>query len=219
MVRLILGSTSPARLGLLRDAGLHPVVVASQVDESRARSPEPSERVLELATMKGEAARSRLATVPELQFPPAVDTDQRVVLVAADTLLEMDGAAQGKPGSEENAIIRLYRMRGRQGVLHTGHWVSVWQAGEWHTQSRVVSTIVFFADMSDAEISAYAASGEPEQVAGSFTIDGLGSPFIAGIKGIDDRPADASNVIGLSLPTLRQMLTDLGVAWTDLWKN
>jgi septum formation protein len=207
MVRLILGSSSPARLMVLRNAGLNPEVLVSDVDESTATSQKVPDLVAELATMKGEAV---LAKLP-------LDTSETTVLVAADTLLEMDGAAQGKPGSEDAAVQRLLRMRGGSGVLYTGHYVAVIRDGAVRKQVRVAATEVFFADMSDAEIIAYAASGEPERVAGSFTIDGLGSAFITGIKGPDNGPGDTTNVIGLSLPLFRQMLIDLGIPWPELW--
>jgi len=138
--------------------------------------------------------------------------DDPVVLLAADTLFDLDGRALGKPGSDAAARERLAELSGARGTLYTGHYVAVLRAGRAPAiDLRVASTQVRFATMTPAEMDAYAASGEPAQVAGSFTIDGLGGAFIEGVDG------DPHNVVGLSLPLVRLMLADLGLSWTSLW--
>jgi septum formation protein len=145
-----------------------------------------------------------------------------VVVLGCDSLLELDGRTYGKPADAADAIERWQTMRGRSGVLHTGHWlVDLRAAGGAAGESaagrpRVAaggtsSTVVHFADLSDAEIDAYVATGEPLAVAGAFTVDGLGGPFVTGIEG------DYHTVVGLSLPLLRDLLGELGIAITDLW--
>lgn len=196
-MRLILASKSPARLALLQRAGLAPEVIVSGFDEAQVRNPVPAELAATLARCKGEAVVGRL--------------EGDYVLIACDSVLEFEGRAHGKPGTEQAAIERWQRMRAREGILHTGHYVAVSRAGAFQDAARVGSTTVAFADVSDDEIAAYAATGEPQRVAGGFTIDGLGGAFVTSISG------DPFNVIGLSLPLLRQMVIDLGVAWQDLW--
>lgn len=198
-MRVILASKSPARLELLRRAGVHVEVLVSGIDESQVTGLSPIDHTLELATLKAEAVASRLS--------PSTPT----IIIGCDSMLELEGRVYGKPGSPEAAIARWYRMRGRQGILHTGHHVIVLDGAHRRTSTRVASTTVNFADLSDAEIAAYAATGEPQRVAGAFTIDGYGGAFITSIHG------DPHNVVGLSLPLLRQMLLDLGIGWHKLW--
>lgn len=198
-MRVILASKSPARLELLRRAGVHVEVLVSGVDESSVGGLSPVAMTMELARLKAESVESRLA--------PA----ELTLVIGCDSMLELEGRVYGKPGSPEAAIARWYRMRGRQGVLHTGHHVVVLNGADRKTSTRVASTTVQFADLSDAEIAAYAATGEPQHVAGAFTIDGYGGPFVTSIQG------DPHNVVGLSLPLLRQMLLDLGIGWQTLW--
>ena len=198
-MRVILASSSPARLELLRRAGVHAEVLVSGVDESTVTSLSPAGLTMELARLKAESVETRLST------------SGPTLIIGCDSMLELEGRVYGKPGSPEAAIARWYRMRGRQGVLHTGHHVIVLKGTERMTSTRVASTTVQFADLSDAEIAAYAATGEPQHVAGGFTIDGYGGPFVTSIHG------DPHNVVGLSLPLLRQMLLDLGVGWQTLW--
>ena len=124
-------------------------------------------------------------------------------------MLALDHEVLGKPADAADAVRRWQRMRGRSGVLHTGHCLV--DLAQRREATRPVATRVYFADVSDAEIEAYVATGEPLAVAGAFTVDGLGGPFISGIEG------DHHNVVGLSLPALREMVADLGGAWTDLW--
>jgi len=199
--RVILASSSPARLKTLRATGVFPEVLVPGVDET-TDAPDTESRVRAVAERKGEAVRTLLGSSPT----------QPTVLIAADTMLDMGGVSYGKPHDDGVARQRLHEMSGSSGVLYTGHYVAFSPAGgPWAQTSDVARTVVHFADMSDDEIEAYLATGEPLEVAGSFTIDGLGGPFITGIEG------DPHNVIGLSLPLLRVMLGRLGVPWTELW--
>jgi septum formation protein len=198
--RLILASASPARLATLRSAGLSPEVVVSGVDEASVTADSVATLAGRLARLKAEAAAARLDHDP-----------QTTLVIGCDSLLELGGKACGKPGSPAEAIERWHRMRGRSGVLHTGHHVVLRRAGEQRSASAVASTTVHFADLSDGEITAYVATGEPLAVAGAFTIDGLGGAFVSGIEG------DHHNVVGISLPLLRILLAGLGVPWSSLW--
>lgn len=203
MHTLVLASASPARLGLLRASGLDPQVVVSDVDEdaveSRARQQDPhlspAGLAQVLAEAKGAAVRGRLAG------------DHRLVL-ACDSVLEIEGAVHGKPGTPEVARQRWRSMRGRTGVLHTGHWLIDPVSGR--TAGAPASATVHFADVTDAELEGYLATGEPLRVAGAFTLDGFGAPFVESIEG------HPSTVVGLCLPLLRRLLADLGVDWWDL---
>lgn len=192
---LVLASASSARLRLLRDAGFDPRVVVSGVDESGVVEADPAALVRLLAERKALAVASTLSG------------DELVV--GCDSLLELDGAVLGKPSSPADAVGRWYRMRGRSGSLLTGHCIVDVASGR--CESATAATVVRFGTPSDAEIEAYVATGEPLHVAGAFTLDGRSAPFLAGIDG------DAGNVIGLSLPLLRTLLTRHGVAVTSLW--
>ncbi len=196
--RLILASASPARLSSLRSAGLDPEVIVSGVDEDAVDEDRPDLLARSLAEAKGVAVLEQI--------------EGDVVLVACDSVLEFEGRAHGKPGTPEQAIAQWCRIRGGQGVLHTGHFVVVRRGDHEVRQSRVASTVVRFGDLTDEEIEAYVATGEPLVVAGGFTIDGFGGAFIVGVEG------DPHNVIGISLPLLRQMVLDLGVPWQSLWR-
>lgn len=208
-MRFVLGSSSPARLATLQRAGVNPEVLDPQVDEDAVSAPSVSELVAALADLKGADVLNRLNELPSSTRPLSAAP---TVVVACDTMLEFEGQPHGKPGSPERAIVRWYRMRGHQGVLHTGHHMSrVDPDGSVRTMTRVATTVVTFADLTDAEIAAYASSGEPERVAGAFTIDALGGAFITRIEG------DPHNVVGISLPLVRQMLLDLGLSWFALW--
>ncbi|MET8801929.1 nucleoside triphosphate pyrophosphatase [Streptomyces sp. NPDC004546] len=194
--RLILASQSPARLGLLRQAGLAPEVIVSGVDEDAITAPTPAELALALA----EAKASVVAAKPGVQG---------ALVIGCDSVLELDGQALGKPADAEEATARWKAMRGRAGTLQTGH--CIWDTTAKRYVSGTASTVVLFGDPSDEEIAAYVASGEPLYVAGAFTLDGRSAPFIEGIEG------DHGNVIGISLPLVRRLLAELGVGITELW--
>ncbi|MFD6417767.1 Maf family protein [Streptomyces sp. NPDC060194] len=194
--RLVLASQSPARLGLLRDAGLAPEVIVSGVDEDAVTAQSPAELARVLAEAKAEAVAAR----PEASG---------ALVVGCDSVLELDGIAHGKPADAADAVARWTAMRGREGVLRTGHCVIDTVTGR--RTSTTASTTVRFGTPSDAEVAAYVASGEPLHVAGAFTLDGRSAPFVDGIDG------DPGNVIGLSLPTLRTLLAELGTGITELW--
>lgn len=202
-MKLVLGSSSPARLATLRAAGLRPRTVSPDIDETAHMDESIDELTSRLAHEKGDAVRAALAADGSLTEP--------TVLLACDTMLEIEGNIMGKPGTAKQAMARWYRMRSRQGVIHTGHYVAVLRDGQVSAQTRVATTIVDFADLTDVEIADYAATGEPEAVAGGFTIDSIGGPFITRVDG------DPHNVVGISLPLVRQMLLDLGVGWFSLW--
>ncbi|MFE3141970.1 Maf family protein [Streptomyces scopuliridis] len=194
--RLVLASASPARLGLLRQAGLDPEVIVSGVDEDAISAPTPAELALVLAEAKAVA----VAALPEAAG---------ALVVGCDSVLELDGEAFGKPADAEEATARWKSMRGRDGILRTGHCVIDTTTGR--RASETASTTVRFGNPTDAEIAAYVASGEPLQVAGAFTLDGRSAPFVDAIDG------NHGNVIGLSLPLLRRLLGEHGVTITDLW--
>jgi septum formation protein len=212
VTRLVLASTSPARLALLRAGGIEPTTISPGVDEEAltARSIEmgfidtTAHMVQILAKAKAEAV---------LDHPDAAGA----IIIGCDSSLEFDGKALGKPHKPEVAIDRWKSMRGRAGTLFSGHWVidnrNPVQGQLPPAAGRVSSTIVHFADITDAEIDAYVATQEPLKVAGAFTIDGLGGAFLRSIEG------DAHTVIGLSLPVLRDLVTDLGVFYPSLWNK
>ncbi|WP_354640903.1 nucleoside triphosphate pyrophosphatase [Kitasatospora camelliae] len=192
---LVLASASPARLGLLRQAGLDPVVRVSGVDEDALTAPTPAELALVLAEAKAKAVAAEL-TASEL-------------VVGCDSVLELDGRALGKPADAAEALARWQDMRGRSGVLRTGHCVIDTATGR--QSSATASTTVRFGTPDDEEVAAYIASGEPLHVAGAFTLDGRSAPFVEGVDG------DPGNVIGLSLPLLRRLLAEVDVRIVDLW--
>ncbi|HET8602871.1 MAG TPA: nucleoside triphosphate pyrophosphatase [Marmoricola sp.] len=193
--RLILASASPARLTTLRHAGLDPEVVVSGVDEDAVEMRSPSEYALKLAQLKATAVAAH---------------QPRALVIGCDSVLELDGEILGKPADEEEAVARWKRMRGRTGVLHTGHCVIDTHREVW--LGRGAATQVRFAQIADEEIAAYVATGEPLAVAGAFTIDGLGGAFVSGITG------DPHNVVGISVPLLRLMFDELGFVWHEFWK-
>ncbi|MET9314917.1 Maf family nucleotide pyrophosphatase [Kribbella sp. NPDC003505] len=195
--RFVLASASPARLKTLRAAGIDPEVIVSGVDEDHITAENPGELARLLATLKARAVVANL-------------TDHATVL-GCDSVLEFDGEPYGKPETPEIARERWRMMRGRSGVLHTGHCL-IDTAGKQELR-ELSSTKVEFADLTDEEIDAYVATGEPLVVAGAFTVDGLGGPFVTAIEG------DYHNVVGLSLPLLRRMLIDVGMSWPELWKT
>lgn len=197
--RLVLASASPARLRLLRAAGLEPEVVISGVDED-----EVDGQVHGAGPMALLLAERKAAAVAAL-----VGGD--VLVLGCDSVLELDGEPHGKPASAEEASRRWRHMRGRTGTLLTGHCV-IDNAGGMRA-SDLAGTTVHFGHPTDDEIDAYVATGEPLGVAGAFTLDGWSAPFIDGIEG------DPGTVIGVSLPLVRRLLGDLGVAITELWRG
>lgn len=216
MTSLVLASQSPARLSTLRNAGVEPYVLVSAVDEDAAVASAQAmhgdlaceDVALLLANAKCEAVASRFVhnDVPD-------DAPADPIVVGCDSVLEFDGQALGKPADADEARSRWQAMRSKSGTLHTGHWViDEREDGTGATFGAVCSTVVHFADLSDDEIDAYVRTGEPLHVAGAFTIDGLAGAYIERIEG------DPHNVIGISLPLLREMLAQIDVAWHELWQ-
>jgi septum formation protein len=185
-------------------------VLVSGVDEDAIEAALAAEGRTDPLDVAATLAAAKARTVADL----VRSTDARpTVVVGCDSVLDLDGVALGKPADAPDAVRRWHDMRGREGRLRTGHTVVLVGAdpGEDRAADAVATTLVRFADLDDATIEAYVATGEPLRVAGAFTLDGLGGPFVEGIEG------DPSNVVGLSLPLLRRLLAGLGVAWTDLW--
>jgi len=202
-VRFVLASQSPARLRTLRDAGVAPEVIVSDVDEeaivrdivaSSGAHPNTADTATLLAAAKAAAVANSL--------------DGQALVLGCDSLLELNGESFGKPGSEEDAALRWQDLSGAVGTLWTGHCLYHRPSSE--AIMRTVPTTVHFAHLDADEIDAYCATGEPARVAGGFTIDGLGGWFVERIEG------DHHNVVGLSLPTLREMLTELGYTLEDI---
>ena len=196
---LVLAAASPARLATLRGAGLDPTVVVSGIDESQLDGLPPAELALQLAELKSAAVAAR-------EGLPA-----GALVLGCDSVLELDGAALGKPADAAEAVERWRAMRGRAGVLLTGHCLTDTSTGR--VAAATAATTVHFAEVSDEEVTAYVATGEPLAVAGAFTVDGLGGAFVTGIEG------DHHNVVGVSLPLLRELVGELGHSWTDLWSR
>ena len=194
---LVLASASPARLQTLRNAGVEPLVIVSGVDESQLDGLPPAELALQLAELKCATVAAR------------DDLPSGALVLGCDSVLELDGAALGKPDDTDDATRRWLAMRGRSGVLHTGHCLC--DTATERVAAATASTTVHFADVSDEEVAAYVATGEPLAVAGAFTVDGLGGAFVTGIEG------DHHNVVGVSLPLVRDLAGELGHSWTDLW--
>ncbi|NLT53568.1 MAG: septum formation inhibitor Maf [Actinomycetales bacterium] len=214
-IELVLASASPARLATLEAAGVRPTVRVSLVDEdavvSRYGVTDPADVALLLARAKAEDV-ARLLEQDRDAATGDGGAGADSLVVGCDSVLELDGESHGKPGDAAAACERWRRMRGRSGTLHTGHWVvDSREEGTGGTLGAVASTTVHFADLTDEEIDAYVATGEPLRVAGAFTVDGLGGPFVTGIEG------DHHNVVGISLPLLRELLAEVGVPWHRLW--
>jgi nucleoside triphosphate pyrophosphatase len=194
-VRIVLASASPARLALLRAAGLAPEVLVSGVDEDDVRGT-PFDVARTLAVRKAQAVAGRVSG--------------EAVVIGCDSLLDLDGEALGKPADPAEAVQRWRQMRGRHGRLLTGHCLV--RTGEQPAQvDAVESTVVRFGRPTDDEIAAYVRTGEPLRVAGAFTVDRLGGWFVDGLDG------DPGNVAGISLPLVRTLLAELGISVTDLW--
>ena len=196
--RLILASASPARRALLSAAGIDAEVMVSGVDESTVEAEDAYTLCLALARMK---ARTIAAELP---------ADPGILVLGCDSVLAFEGQIFGKPASADEAAKRWAMMRGRSGVLHTGHHLTGLVSGR--QAEAVGTTVVHFADITDEEIQAYVATEEPLNVAGSFTLDGRGGAFVDRIEG------DPGNVIGLSLPLLRKLLIEMDVSITALWR-
>ncbi|KNC18789.1 septum formation inhibitor Maf [Arthrobacter sp. RIT-PI-e] len=203
--RLILASKSPARTKLLTEAGIGHTVLVSHVDEpavvARYGELDPHDTALLLARAKAEAVA-------------ALDDAADALVLGCDSVFEFDGEAHGKPYEPAVAVERISRMRGNSGVLHTGHWlVDTRDGGSGATIGAVSSATVHFGTMTDAEVRAYVATGEPLHCAGSFTIDGFGGAFVERVDG------DPHAVVGLSISTLRGLLPSAGLQLTDLWER
>jgi len=199
---VILASASPARLMLLRSQKINPIVIPSEINERQIEE-EHKGQSTEVIVEKLSIAKANYVLENNLSI-------DKGILIAADSMLEFDSKSFGKPLNASNAIERWKQMRGKSGILHTGH--TVIRLDNKQTISRVVSTKVQFANVDDEEIIAYVASGEPLQVAGAFTLDSLGAAFVTQVQG------DHSNIVGLSLPTLREIVRELGLSWTSLWE-
>ena len=199
-IPFVLASASPSRRRLLEQAGIAPLVLVSGVDEEaieeRMRHQPVPDVALALARAKAEAL-AELADVPA-----------GALVLGCDSIFEVDGVRLGKPPSAEEALRRWQRMRGRSGTLHTGHWLIDSSTGT--SAGETVSTVVDMVDAPDDEIAAYVATGEPLKVAGGFTLDDLGAPYVAGIHG------DPGNVIGVSLPAVRRLALALGRGWPSV---
>ena len=196
--RVILASASPSRKRLLESSGITPEIFVSGVDEEDPNllALKPSEMVIALAIMKAHTVR---------QNHPVGDN---ALVIGCDSTFEFNGENLGKPLTRDAAIARAKMMRGKSGYLHTGH--SVIDTAQDIEVSDISTSKVTFVDMTDREIEEYVDSGEPLQVAGGFTLDGRSAPFISHING------DPSGIIGLSLPTLRKIMINLGLEWGDL---
>jgi len=195
---VILASASPSRKRLLDSVNVPCQVLVSGVDEElpEITSLSPSEMVLALAIMKAHTVKNEF------------ECGDRALIIGCDSTFEVEGESLGKPGTRENAIARAKLLSGKSGLLHTGHCVIDTAQGIEVTD--ISTSRVHFAQMSDEEIEDYVDSGEPLQVAGGFTLDGLSAPFITHIEG------DPSGIIGLSLPTLRKIILNLGLKWSDI---
>ncbi|MFT4041839.1 MAG: Maf family nucleotide pyrophosphatase [Gordonia sp. (in: high G+C Gram-positive bacteria)] len=211
-IEVVLGSASPARLAVLRRAGLDPRVLVSGIDEdallTELADTEPAEVVSRLAAAKADAVVAEVLAQRAHQPAPLTDT----VVLSCDSMLLHGGELTGKPHTVDAAAAQWRRLRGSDAQLLTGHCaVRVSELGHTAAATDTASTVIRFGDVSDAEIDAYVATGEPLEVAGAFTLDGLGGWFIDAIDG------DPSSVIGIGLPTVRRLLGHLGVDITDLW--
>lgn len=193
--RIVLASASPSRERLLRSAGLDPEIIVSGINEEDSRYEElsPKELVIALSIVKAHTVRKLI------DFP--------ALIIGCDSTFEFEGKSLGKPLTADVARERARKISGKSGLLHTGHCI-IDTTNEIEF-SDIATTRVHFADIIDSEINAYVATGEPLQVAGGFTLDGISAPFIKAIEG------DPANVIGLSLPLLRKAFIELGYDWFD----
>jgi septum formation protein len=221
-MRLYLASTSPARLTLLRSSGIEPVTIAPEVDEHAVATaaaalqgtPLTPHHVVELlARAKAEAAQARLGAAAGGTGGAGGDVDG--LILGGDSVFVLDGVIYGKPHTAQKARERWQLQRGRTGQLFSGHWLidNVGGVAGRAIGAVAVADVTFADDITDAELDAYIATGEPLFVAGAFTIDSLGAPFITHIDG------DPSTVVGLSLPTLRRLVNSLGYSWPEFWNR
>ena len=196
MPKVVLASQSTSRRRLLEGAGITPIVMVSHVDEETEffNAMSPADMVIALAVTKAHTVRE------QIDFP--------AIIIGCDSTYDVDGISFGKPGTPEIAKERALAISGRSGLLHTGHCIIDTVQGR-EIADRV-TTKVTFSEMSNLEIDDYIASGEPLQVAGGFTLDGFGSPFIPVIEG------DYTNVVGLSMPFLRSAMSQLGYSWPQV---
>ena len=196
MPRIVLASQSTSRRRLLEDAGLKPSIIVSNVDEETDffNAMTPEDMVIALAISKAHTVREMI--------------DYPAIIIGCDSTFDVDGVSFGKPGTPDVAIERAKKISGRTGLLHTGHCIIDTERGI-EIADRV-TTKVTFADMTDEEIADYVASEEPLHVAGGFTLDGYGSPFIPVIEG------DYTNVVGISMPFLRSAMKQLGYSWPQV---
>jgi septum formation protein len=192
---IVLASASAARLALLRSAGLDPKVIVSGVDEDAYSAHSPAALALVLAKAKAEAVAQGL---------------NEGMVVGCDSILEFDGRPYGKPATREEALARWRMMRGRTGRLVTGHCVI--DAATGKQAAETATTVVRFGLPTEEEMAAYVDSGEPLNLAGAFSIEGRGGWFIEGIDG------DHGNVLGISLPLLRELFDELGYSVTSFWR-
>jgi len=211
-MRVCLASTSPARLMLLRQAGIEPLTQSPGVDEDAVAAAAAAERGAELtpADLVLLLARAKAADVAQRL---SADGEFDGIVIGGDSMFELGGRVYGKPYTPEEATRRWQEMRGATGILHSGHSVFRVSPGTDTVEATATAeaSVTFADDVTDAEIAAYVASGEPLLVAGAFTVDSLGGAFITRVDG------DPSTVVGMSLSTVRRLAADLGVTWTDLW--
>jgi septum formation protein len=208
-VRLYLASTSPARLATLRAAGIEPIVLSSGVDEEAVAAAAVPLGAPDLVQLLARAKAE--AVVGSLVDGEPIDG----VILGGDSIFEFDGVLYGKPHQPDIARARWLAMRGRSGLLHSGHWVIDHRGGRAAGATGGVSTagVTFASDITDEEIDAYVATGEPLSVAGAFTIDSLGAAFISRVDG------DPHAVVGLSVSLVRELLREFEINWPTLWNR
>jgi septum formation protein len=196
MPKIVLASQSTSRRRLLEGAGINPMIIVSNVDEETEffNAMSPSDMVIALAVTKAHTVREQI--------------DYPALIIGCDSTFDVDGVSFGKPGTPEIARQRAKKISGRSGLLHTGHCII--DTAQGREIADRVTTKVTFSELTDHEIEDYIASGEPLQVAGGFTLDGFGSPFIPVIEG------DYTNVVGLSMPFLRSAMSQLGYSWPEV---
>lgn len=196
MPKIVLASQSTSRRRLLEGAGINPTIIVSNVDEETDffNAMSPADMVIALAVTKAHTVREQI--------------DYPALIIGCDSTFDVDGVSFGKPGTPDIARERSKKISGRSGLLHTGHCII--DTAQGREIADRVTTKVTFSELTDHEIEDYIASGEPLQVAGGFTLDGFGSPFIPVIEG------DYTNVVGLSMPFLRSAMSQLGYSWPEV---